>query len=276
MQESARIECAVEYIKNHTQDITMPKVGIVLGSGLGAVADRLEGGVRIPYGEIPGYHKSAVTGHKGCLCIGNLGTTPVAVMQGRIHLYEGHPVADVVLPIRVLVKLGCQKLIVTNAAGGINETFQVGDLMLISDHLNLTATNPLVGPNDDELGVRFPDMTNAYDQKMRHTAVELAKSRKVTVRTGVYAGMLGPSYETPAEINMLRTMGADAVGMSTVLEVIAAHHMGAQVLGISCISNAAAGMSGEELSHEEVKEAADAVEEEFSAFVTDLASRFGA
>nr|ADI21471.1 purine nucleoside phosphorylase [uncultured myxobacterium HF0070_11L13] len=276
MQESDRIERAVEYIKDQTRKIDVPKVGIVLGSGLGAVADRLEDGVRIPYGEIPGYHKSAVAGHKGCLCIGHLGGTSVAVMQGRIHLYEGHSVADVVLPIRVLVRLGCQNLIVTNAAGGINEAFQVGDLMLITDHLNLTATNPLVGPNDDQLGVRFPDMTNAYDKEMRRVALELSKSRKVTVRTGVYAGMLGPSYETPAEINMLRTMGADAVGMSTVLEVIAAHHMGAQVLGISCISNAAAGMSGEELSHEEVKEAADAVEEEFSAFVTDLASRFGA
>ena len=276
MQESDRIERAVEYIKSQTRKIDVPKVGIVLGSGLGAVADRLEDGVRIPYGEIPGYQKSAVAGHKGCLCIGHLGGTPVAVMQGRIHLYEGHSVADVVLPIRVLVKMGCQNLIVTNAAGGINEAFQVGDLMLISDHLNLTATNPLVGRNDDQLGVRFPDMTNAYDKEMRKVALELSKSRKVTIRTGVYAGMLGPSYETPAEINMLRTMGADAVGMSTVLEVIAAHHMGAQVLGISCISNAAAGMSGEELSHEEVKEAADAVEEEFSAFVTDLASRFGA
>ncbi|MEE2902952.1 MAG: purine-nucleoside phosphorylase [Myxococcota bacterium] len=276
MQESDRIERAVEYIKKQTRKIDVPKVGIVLGSGLGAVADRLEDGVRIPYGDIPGYHKSAVAGHKGCLCVGHLGGTPVAVMQGRIHLYEGHSVADVVLPIRVLVKLGCQNLIVTNAAGGINEAFHVGDLMLITDHLNLTATNPLVGPNDEQLGVRFPDMTNAYDREMRKVALELSKSRKVTVRTGVYAGMLGPSYETPAEINMLRTMGADAVGMSTVLEVIAAHHMGAQVLGISCISNAAAGMSGEELSHEEVKEAADAVEEEFSAFVTDLASRFGA
>jgi len=276
MQESDRIERAVEYIKSQTQNISIPKVGIVLGSGLGAVADRLEDGVRIPYGEIPGYHKSAVAGHKGCLCIGHLGETPVAVMQGRIHLYEGHSVADVVLPIRVLVKLGCQNLIVTNAAGGINETFQVGDLMLITDHLNFTATNPLVGPNDDQLGVRFPDMTNAYDKEMRKVALELSESRTVTVRTGVYAGMLGPTYETPAEIHMLRTIGADAVGMSTVLEVIAAHHMGAKVLGISCISNAAAGMSGEQLSHEEVKEAADAVEKEFSAFVTDLASRFGA
>ena len=276
MQESTRIERAVEYIQNHAKGVPVPVVGIVLGSGLGAVAERLKDAVKIPYGEIPGYHKSAVAGHKGCLCIGLLGETPVAVMQGRIHLYEGHPVADVVLPIRVLVKLGCNKLIVTNAAGGINEEFQVGDLMLITDHLNLTATNPLLGPNDEQLGVRFPDMTNAYDKTMREEAIQVATSRSLTVRTGVYAGMLGPSYETPAEIKMLRGMGADSVGMSTVLEVIAAHHMGARVLGISCISNAAAGMSGEELSHEEVKEAADAVEEDFSAFVTDLVSRFGA
>jgi len=276
MSESVRIDKAVAYIRDRAPDFAGPAVGVVLGSGLGAVAERLENAIKIPYEEIPGYHKSGVIGHAGCLCLGEMGGVSVAIMQGRVHLYEGHSVEDVVLPIRVLVRMGAKRLIVTNAAGGINEAYHVGDLMLLSDHLNLTWTNPLVGPNDKNLGERFPDMSNAYDKELRAMAMEVSQSHKLTVHQGVYAGLLGPSYETPAEIRMLRTVGADAVGMSTVLEVIAAHHMGAKAVGISCICNAAAGMTDGALSHDEVKEAADAMEEEMSAFVKALVMRLGA
>jgi purine-nucleoside phosphorylase len=275
MNESARIDEAVSYIRQRAPNHATPRVGLVLGSGLGGVAERLKNAIKIPYEEIPGYHKSQVEGHAGCLCLGEMGGVALAIMQGRIHLYEGHPVADVVLPIRVLVRLGAQRLIITNAAGGINDDYRVGDLMLLSDHLNLTGTNPLVGANDDALGVRFPDMTHAYDPALRSAAVEVAKNHSLTLHEGVYAGLLGPSYETPAEIRMLRTLGADAVGMSTVLEILAAHHMGAKAIGISCICNAAAGLSDTELSHDEVKEAADGVEEEMSAFVRSLVVRYG-
>lgn len=276
MSESIRIGEAVAFIQQMAPNLSAPRVGLVLGSGLGAVAERLENAVKIPYEDIPGYHKSGVIGHAGCLCLGEMGGVSVAIMQGRIHLYEGHSVNDVVLPIRVLVRLGASRLIVTNAAGGINENYAVGDLMLLSDHLNMTASNPLLGANEDSLGDRFPDMSNAYDKELRDLAMDVARDHRLKVHQGVYAGLLGPSYETPAEIRMLRAMGADAVGMSTVLEVIAANHMGAKSLGISCICNAAAGMTDQALSHDEVKSAADAMEEEMSALVKALVIRFGA
>ncbi len=267
------IERGVTAVRARSQ--LVPRVGLVLGSGLGALADALETDVEIPYGEI-GFPVSTVVGHAGRLCLGRLDGVPVAVMRGRIHLYEGHSVEDVVLPVRVLVSLGASSLVITNAAGGIDPSFAVGDLMLIRDHLNLTGTNPLVGPNDASLGPRFPDMSFAYDPRAMESAKGVAKGLGITVREGVYAGLLGPSYETPAEIRMLRTMGADAVGMSTVLEVIAARHLGARVVGISCISNKAAGLSGEPLTHDEVQATADAIQGKLLALmrgiVVDLAT----
>ncbi|MBI2374997.1 MAG: purine-nucleoside phosphorylase [Deltaproteobacteria bacterium] len=251
-----------------------PRVGLVLGSGLGALADALELETELAYGEI-GFPVSTVVGHAGRLCLGRLDGVPVAVMRGRIHLYEGHPVADVVLPVRVLVGLGAKSLVITNAAGGIDPSFLVGDLMLIRDHLNLTGTNALVGPNDESLGPRFPDMSFAYDPKAIAMAKQVASERGITVREGVYAGLLGPSYETPAEIRMLRALGADAVGMSTVLEVIAARHMGARVVGISCISNKAAGLSSELLTHAEVQATADAIQGSLLSLVRGIVGGLG-
>jgi purine-nucleoside phosphorylase len=198
---------------------------------------------------------------------------PVAVMQGRVHLYEGYPVHAVVFPTRVLVALGANPLIITNAAGCLNLAFQPREIMMLTDHLNLTGTNPLLGPNDPSLGPRFPDLSVAYDLELRAMAKHVAAERGVTLREGVYAGLLGPSYETPAEVRMLKTLGADAVGMSTVLETIAARHMGARVLGFSCLSNLAAGISPVPLTHEEVKEAADAVAADLAALVRGVVAR---
>jgi len=253
-----------------------PKVGVVLGSGLGAVADKMDVAAATPYGELPGFSASSVEGHAGKLLVGELDGVPTAIMQGRVHLYEGHPVADVVRPVRTLVALGADRLIITNAAGAIDTSFGVGEVMLICDHLNLTGTNPLLGPNEDALGPRFPDMSDAYDAEFREMARAVAAGLDLTMREGVYAGLLGPSYETPAEIRMLAAMGASAVGMSTVLEVIAAHHMGARIVGMSCLSNAAAGLSENKLSHDEVKAAADAAQHEITALIAGLVQRLGA
>ncbi len=233
-----------------------PIVGLVLGSGLGAFGDRL--GLKIPYTEIPGIPIPSVAGHGASLCLGTLQGTEVACLQGRVHLYEGHPVDDVVFGVRLLVRLGCRAVLLTNAAGGIDPSFRPGDLMLIRDHLNLTGHNPLVGANDDALGPRFPDLGDAYDPRLADLAKGAARAAGVDLKEGVYAAMLGPSYETPAEIRMLRTLGAAAVGMSTVAEVIALRHAGARVGAVSCVTNLAAGLSKTPLSHEEVETVAGA------------------
>jgi purine-nucleoside phosphorylase len=250
-------------------------VGVILGSGLGAVADTVvdDGGTALPYGEIPHFPTSSVEGHKGRLVFGRVGGTPVLLMQGRVHRYEGYPASSVVFPVRVLHAMGVKTLVVTNAAGGLGAGFAAGDLMLIEDHLNLTGDNPLVGHNDARFGPRFPDMSEAYSRRLIALAHDVAAARGLKLQRGVYAGLLGPSYETPAEIRMLRTLGAHAVGMSTVFEVIAASHLGMEVLGISCITNLAAGLSDQKLSHDEVKDTATRVEAAFSGLILDLLPR---
>jgi purine-nucleoside phosphorylase len=256
-----KIQEAVDYIVSQT-DIK-PRVGVILGSGLGEFAGQAENAVSLPYAEIPHFYAPTVTGHSGRLVLGTMGQAPVAILQGRIHLYEGHLPDTVVLPVRTLAKLGVQIVILTNAAGGINPDFKSGDLMIIRDHLNLQGTNPLLGPNDDELGPRFPDMSDTYKPALCDLIEKIAGEEGISIRNGVYAGMLGPTYETPAEIKMLWTLGADAVGMSTVAEATAAHHMGVDVCGISLITNMAAGLSVTKLSHEEVKETAERSKEYF-------------
>jgi purine-nucleoside phosphorylase len=229
-----------------------PHVAIVLGSGLGAFAEAVENPVVVPYSEIPGWPRSTATGHAGRLVAGKLEGVPVAVLAGRAHLYEGYTAEQVVFGIRVLSRLGVECLIVTNAAGGINKEFDAGQMVLISDHINLLGQNPLTGPNDETMGPRFPDMTEAYSKHCRAMAREAGREMNLELREGVYAAVPGPSYETPAEIRYLRAIGADLVGMSTVPEVIAANHMGMQVLGISCVTNAAAGVLDKKLDHAEV------------------------
>lgn len=245
---------SVDAIRKRVQ--TAPKVGLVLGSGLGAFADTLEQLVKIPYAEIPHFASSAVVGHAGNLCFGKAGGVDVVCMQGRVHLYEGHPAWQCVHGARTMAKLGAGAILITNAAGGVDESYAPGDLMLVEDHLNLTGSSPLLGRNDDALGPRFPDMTTAYDAGLREAALAVAAEAGITLRRGVYAGLLGPTYETPAEVRMLRSLGANAVGMSTVHEVIALRHMGIRVGALSCITNAAAGISGQTLNHQEVEEVA--------------------
>ncbi len=230
-----------------------PRVGIVLGSGLGAFGDSLEGLQKIPYAELPHLPPATVVGHAGNFCFGNVGDVSVACMQGRMHLYEGHPVATVVHGVRTMARLGVTTVLLTNAAGGLEATWSAGDLMLVTDHLNLTATSPLIGRNDDTMGPRFPDMTRVYDQDLQRALREVAAKEKIALREGVYAALLGPTYETPAEVRMLRALGAQAVGMSTALEVIALRHMGVRVGALSCITNLAAGISGDALDHAEVE-----------------------
>jgi len=263
-----RIDEAARAVRERTAET--PCIALVLGSGLGAFADTLEGADRIDYRDIPRWPASTVEGHSGRLVIGRRGDAVIAVMQGRVHLYEGYSPWQVVFPVRVLQRLGCRSLLVTNAAGAINRDFSAGDLMLITDHLNLQGTNACVGPNLDELGPRFFDMTYAYDREYRELARRAAAQRGITLREGVYAAMLGPSYETPAEIRMLARMGADAVGMSTVPEVTAANHVGMRVVGISCLSNMAAGVLDQPLEHEEVMETGARVRESFIGLVEEL------
>ncbi|MFI5183916.1 MAG: purine-nucleoside phosphorylase [Vicinamibacteria bacterium] len=229
-----------------------PAIGVVLGSGLGAFARSLEKAVTIPYGEIPHFPSSTAIGHKGELVIGMSHGVPVAVMAGRVHLYEGYTPQQVVFPVRVLGRMGVKTLVLTNAAGSVNVNYKPGELMVIEDHINYMGTNPLIGPNEDELGLRFFDVSEAYDPVLREIAEKACWKAGVTVRKGVYIAFTGPSYETPAEIRMARTMGADAVGMSTVPEVLAARHMGIRVLAISCITNMAAGVLKKKLDHREV------------------------
>lgn len=251
-----------------------PSVGVVLGSGLGAFADELTDRTDIPYGDIPGWPGSTAVGHAGKLITGKLGGLDVAVMAGRAHLYEGYSAAQVVFGVRVLHALGVQSMVFTNAAGGIDLSLDRGGLVLISDHINLQGANPLVGPNDDSLGPRFPDMSEAYSRACREIAKQVARELCVPITEGVYAAMLGPSYETPAEIRYLRAIGADVVGMSTVLEAIAANHMGMKVVGISCVTNMAAGVIPEsKLIHEEVLEAGAMVRDTLVRFLKALLPR---
>jgi len=264
---------AVKSIQSKTKFV--PDIAIVLGSGLGKLADFIENPIVIPYEEIDGFPKPTVTGHGGKLVLGKVGEANVVVMQGRVHLYEGHSPENVVLPVRTLGLLGIKTLVLTNAAGGVNPAFVPGELMVIRDHLNLQGANPLTGPNDDSLGTRFPDMTEAYNKKLSDLIVECAVENKINIRNGVYAGMTGPTYETPAEINMVRILGADAVGMSTVAECIAANHMGIKVCGVSLITNMAAGLSKTKLTHKEVKETADKATEYFIELMLKVLIRLG-
>jgi purine-nucleoside phosphorylase len=260
------------------QSSVRPKIGVVLGSGLGAFADSLASGVRIPYGELPAFPVSTAVGHAGELVIGTLGVNgraalDVVIMSGRFHLYEGYTAQQVTTGIRLFRELGVERVLLTNAAGGINPAFRPGTLVLISDHINLQGTNPLLGPNDAALGPRFPDMTEIYPYPLREIAKSAASELGLILHEGVYAAMLGPSYETPAEIRYLRTIGADLVGMSTVAEAIAATYMGMQVLGISCVTNMAAGLSGEKLNHLEVLEIGQRTSRMFSKLLTILLPR---
>ncbi len=250
-----------------------PQIGLVLGSGLGGFADSLTDAVRIPYAEIPAFPRSTAIGHAGQMVIGKSGAVPVAVMQGRVHLYEGYSAQQVAFPMRVFGRMGIRAVILTNAAGGINLNYQQGALVLIRDHINLQGANPLTGPNDDRFGVRFPDMTQAYAKSYRAVAREEAANLGMTLHEGVYAALLGPSYETPAEIQYLRTIGADLVGMSTAFEVVAARHMGIKVLAISCVTNMAAGILDQPLSHQEVMETGERVKTSFEALLQAVLPR---
>lgn len=259
------IEQAAQFLKEKFP--TPPQIGLILGSGLGVLADEIQQAIKIPYSDIPNFPVSTVEGHAGQLVYGQLEGATVVVMQGRFHYYEGYSFDKVTFPVRVMKALGVEQLIVTNAAGGVNESFEPGDLMIISDHINNMAGNPLIGPNDSSLGVRFPDMTEAYSKRLRQLAKDVANEIGLRVREGVYVANTGPAYETPAEIRMIRIMGGDAVGMSTVPEVIVARHAGMEVLGISCISNMAAGILDQPLTHDEVIETTEKVKADFLRFV---------
>ena len=248
---AARIEDSVFAIRKRAP--VEPKVGVVLGSGLGAFADTLDGGVRIPYRELPHMPASVVPGHAGSLCFGRVSGVSVVCMQGRLHLYEGYPIDRVVHGVRTMARLGVERVLLTNAAGALEPAWAAGDLMVITDHLNLTGISPLAGPNDEALGTRFPDMTGAYDPELREMLHVAGREVGVSLRDGVYAGVLGPQYETPAEVRMLRMHGAHAVGMSTVHEVIALRHMGVRVAALSCLTNLAAGIATRPLEHTEVE-----------------------
>jgi purine-nucleoside phosphorylase len=244
-----------------------PKLAVILGSGLGSLADHIEAVGSVPYAEIPHFPASTVAGHAGRLVLGWLEGKPVAAMQGRVHLYEGYTAQEVVFPVRVLYALGCRTLLVSNAAGGLNREWRAGDLMVITDHINFQGTNPLVGPNDESLGPRFPDMSRPYDRELVELAERCAVEERVVLRRGVYVAVLGPSYETAAELRMLRGFGADAVGMSTVPEVIAARHLGMRVLGLTAITDMATGESVQPVTHEEVLRVARELEPRFVRLV---------
>jgi purine-nucleoside phosphorylase len=263
--EFTRAESAAEFLLSQTP--LFPKIGLVLGSGLGAFADELSEPTSIPYENIPFFPRSTAVGHAGQMVIGKSGEIPVAVMQGRVHLYEGYSPHEVAFPIRVFNAMGIHAVIMTNAAGGINLEYKRGTLVVITDHLNLQGHNPLVGANDERFGPRFPDMTQAYWKSYREIAVAAANKLGSPVHQGIYAGLLGPSYETPAEIRHLRTIGADLVGMSTIPEVIVARQMGLKVLAISCVTNMAAGILDQPIHHAEVLQTAERVREEFIALL---------
>ena len=248
----------------------VPEAAIVLGSGLGDFADDIRVEYELPYGEIEDFPVSTVPGHAGKFIFGYVGEVPVACMKGRVHYYEGYPISDVVLPVRLLKLMGAEFLFLTNAAGGVNTSFQAGDLMMIKDHIAAFAPNPLIGPNVEELGTRFPDMSEVYDRKLQRLIRRKARENGIFLQEGVYAQLTGPSYESPADIRMLRLLGCDAVGMSTVAEAIAANHMGMKICGISCISNLAAGMTANPLTHKEVQEAADMAAPHFKKLMTEV------
>jgi purine-nucleoside phosphorylase len=253
-----------------------PKIGLVLGSGLGAFADSLTDAARVPYAEIPSFPQSTAIGHAGRMVVGNAGSVAVAAMQGRVHLYEGYSAREITFPIRVFARMGIRAVILTNAAGGMSLSYSQGALVLIRDHINLQGTNPLIGHNDDRFGPRFPDMTRAYDPQYRAIAKEEARNLNLILEEGIYAALPGPSYETPAEIDYLRRIGADLVGMSTVAEVIAARHMGLKVLAISCVTNMAAGILDQPLSHSEVMETGERVKSTFEALLRAVLPRIAA
>ena len=272
--EFVQAEAAAKFIQKKTK--LRPKIALVLGSGLGAFADEFANAIKIPYAKIPHFPRSTAIGHAGQLVIGTMESVEVAGMQGRVHLYEGYSVKEVAFPVRVFARMGVRAVVLTNAAGGIKKEFTQGRLVVISDHINLQGVNPLSGPNDENFGTRFPDMSTTYDKKFR--ALTLAEGRRLGINLGegVYAALAGPSYETPAEIRYLRSIGADLVGMSTVPEVIAARHSGIRVLGISCVTNAAAGVLDQPLDHKEVLETAEKVKGQFMALlravIPDIAS----
>lgn len=251
-----------------------PKVAVVLGSGLGDYADDIKVVEEVSYGEIEGFPVSTVPGHAGKFIFGYIGNIPVVCMKGRVHFYEGYPIADVVLPTRLMYLMGARILFLTNASGGINTSFKAGDLMLITDHISCFAPNPLVGANLEEMGTRFPDMSEVYDRELQQLLKESAKESEVPLQEGVYVQLTGPSFEAPAEIRMLRALGADAVGMSTVVEAIAANHCGMRICGISCICNLAAGMTENPLTHAEVQEAADMTAPLFKKLMTAAITKF--
>ncbi len=254
-KEFERLEKIVGYIRALTD--FKPKIALILGSGLGDFAKNIEIVKTIPYSDIPGFPVSTVPGHKGQFVFGYIGKAPVVIMQGRVHYYEGYPISDVVLPTRIMGLLGAEVLFLTNAAGGINPDFSAGNLMLISDHISNFVPSPLIGKNIDELGTRFPDMSEVYSKTLRDIVKEVSKKHDIDLKEGVYVQLTGPNFETPAEIRMCRTLGADAVGMSTACEAMAARHIGMKIVGISVISNMAAGISKNPLTHEEVQETAD-------------------
>ena len=262
------MQTTVDFINERTNNFK-PEIGIILGSGLGELADEYCD-YAIPYTEIPNFIKSTVHGHKGRLVFAEINNKKIVMMQGRNHFYEGHSMREITYPVKVMKALGITTLILTNAAGAVNENFKPADLMLITDHINNMGTNPLIGPNDNTLGERFPDMTEIYKKSLRELSKKCAQKLSITLKEGIYWANSGPSYETPAEIKMIRKLGGDAVGMSTVPEAIIANYCGLQVLGISCITNAASSETGGKLSHEEVIEAADIAKTKFKALILEI------
>lgn len=268
MNLSLKIKIAADYIASRTT--YKPEIGLILGSGLGAIADQIEQAEYYSYSSLPHFPISTVEGHEGKLVIGKFQGKQVVAMQGRFHYYEGYTMEDVTFPIRVMTLLGVEKLVVTNAAGAVNTDFTPGDLMIINDHINLSGNNPLIGRNLEEFGTRFPDMSNAYDRELITKIRDIAKSLGIHIKEGVYTMFSGPTYETPAEIRMVRVLGGDAVGMSTVPEVIVANHSGMKVVGISCMTNMAAGILEQPLNHEEVMETSVKVREKFITLMANI------
>jgi purine-nucleoside phosphorylase len=270
-QDFLRADRAAKFILAKTK--LRPRIGLVLGSGLGAFANELANATRIDYKKIPHFPRSTAIGHAGRMVIGKVGDVPVAAMQGRVHFYEGYTQSEVIFPMRVMARMGIRAALITNAAGGINREFKQGCMVVIKDHINLQGTNPLIGPNDERFGLRFPDMTQVYWKPYQEVALEEGKRLKVEMSQGIYAALTGPSYETPAEIRYLRAIGADLAGMSTVPEVIAAAHMGIRVLGISCVTNMAAGILDQPITTEEVLETGERVKADFTALVRAVIPR---
>jgi purine-nucleoside phosphorylase len=263
-----RLTESVAYIRSRSK--LKPRVGVILGSGLGSFVENVKIEADIPYSDIPSFYAPTVEGHKGRLVLGHVGDVPVAVLQGRVHYYEGHSMAEVVYPTRTLAMLGIETLVLTNSAGGLEPKMRPGDFMIIEDHVNLMGDNPLKGPNISQLGPRFPDMSEAYDRKLNERMDEVLKEKGITHWRGIYCGVSGPTYETPAEVRYLQALGGKAVGMSTVPETIAANHLGLRVCALSCITNAAAGLSTQKLSHVEVTDTAKAVSSKFCDFLNDF------